>query len=210
MNAPLFSLGTALSTSTIALVQSSAVVDAFGPPMSGTGPDLVNDDDSNRPELTSLDPAWIHGYECDMLVLNRLLSRLGDHNLSMHPFPTTEQMPTHQHHNGSFANRVNSPTRTTDLCQTPQSTRHIHHDSSVLRSFQQGHELLNNKCRTKYIGRDRVHECRTSGNSKTIPPSAWPSGNVWWLKRQECIGTHSPSNVSRAGGVEYALRFPHC
>ena len=81
MNAPLFSLGTALSASTIALVQSNAVIAALGPPMSGTGPDLVNDSDSSRPELTSLDPTWIHGYECNILVLNRLLSRLGDHNL---------------------------------------------------------------------------------------------------------------------------------
>ena len=81
MNAPLLSLGTALRASTIALVQSSAVIAAFGPPMSGTGPDLVNDYDSNRPELTSLNPAWIHGCECDILVLNRLLPRLGDHNL---------------------------------------------------------------------------------------------------------------------------------
>ena len=76
MNAPLFSLGTALSTSMIALLQSRAVIAAFGPPMSGIEPDLVNDDDSNRPELTSLDPAWIHSYECDIFVLNRLLSRL--------------------------------------------------------------------------------------------------------------------------------------
>ena len=81
MNAPLFSLGTVLSTSTIALVQSSAVIAAFEPPMSSIGPDLVNDDDSNRPELTSLDPAWIHGYKYDILKLNRLLSRLRDRNL---------------------------------------------------------------------------------------------------------------------------------
>jgi len=78
MNAPLFSLGTALSASIIALLQSSAVVAAFGPPMSGVGPDLVIDGDSNRAELTSLNPAWIHGYECNIFVLNRLLSRLGD------------------------------------------------------------------------------------------------------------------------------------
>ena len=76
----------------IALVLSSAVTAAFGPPMSGTGPDLVNDDDSNHHELTSLHPAWIHVYKGDMPILNRLLSRLGDHNLSVHPIPYTEQM----------------------------------------------------------------------------------------------------------------------
>lgn len=76
----------------MALVLSYAVTAAFGPPMSGTGPDLVNDDDTNRPKLTSLDPTWIHGYECDMLILDCLLSRLGDHTLSVHPIPHPEQM----------------------------------------------------------------------------------------------------------------------
>ena len=76
----------------IALVLSNAVTDAFGPPMSGTSPGLVKNGDSDRPVLTSLDPTWIHGHECDMLILNRLLSRLGDHNLSVHPIPHTEQM----------------------------------------------------------------------------------------------------------------------
>ena len=35
------------------------------------------------PELTSLDPAWIHSHECDTIVLNRLLSRLKNHTLSI-------------------------------------------------------------------------------------------------------------------------------
>jgi len=48
MNAPLFSLGTALSASMIALLQSGAVTVAFKPPMSDTGLDLVTDDHSNR------------------------------------------------------------------------------------------------------------------------------------------------------------------
>ena len=77
MNAPLFSLGTALSVSMIALAQSGAVIVAFGPPMSSAEPDLVAVDNApGRLELTSLDPAWIHSYECDVSVLNCLLSRL--------------------------------------------------------------------------------------------------------------------------------------
>ena len=82
MNAPLFSLGTALSVLMIASARSDAVSVASGPPMSDIRPDLVVDDDSTRFGLTSLDPARIHSHECDIFVLNRLLSRLEDHRLS--------------------------------------------------------------------------------------------------------------------------------
>lgn len=155
MNAPLFSLGNALRVSMIALAQSGARIAALGPPMSDTRPELVVDDAPGHPERTSLDPTWIHSHECDSTVLNRLLSRLENHLLSIHPNSVRNtreiQMCTYQHPNGCLANRVNSPTWTSDPFQTPQSTRHIHHDPSTLRLFEQRHKLLDGKCRTKYI-----------------------------------------------------------
>lgn len=92
MNAPLFSLGTALSVSIIILAQSDAVVVACCPPMSDTASDLVIDKDSGRPGLTCLDPTRIHSHECDTPVFNRLLSRLEDHNLLVRFTPHTQPM----------------------------------------------------------------------------------------------------------------------
>lgn len=104
MNAPLFPLGTALSVSMIALAQAGAVIVAFGPPMSSAEPDLVAVDNvPSRLELTSLDPARIHGYECDIPILNCLLSRLQVH------FPSVRSTPCETNKIGQLL-RTNIPT----------------------------------------------------------------------------------------------------